>query len=758
MMFKGKQECRPSMVVLVNDVEKTKALIQKLASKVIEVINRQEKEKFSSEEDPFWLQLVFHKPEFFSEMEPLMNNGESDEQRLFDTPRFQAKHNDPNSIFPGDQIETDNVFGTVGLFLYVITTLGEKKHFGITCSHLPFRKEKCSRKGCVTESVFSSCKQLLCLSTEANRDDYGRTLYGISSSSKPHKVQSILSEHKVVHHRTGKQIGSFYNILYGFLHDDDQITICSKCNQVKDSKSELLHTDLAIFCIDNESEIECSLKNLSVDKNEITWSVWSPDTSLSITKIFMGDPIVYTYNVREHSIHSDNSFTDFEEAKHKACTRKATVQSVGCTTMNIKHKSKTMPHLILRTHDDTNKRLFADRGDSGSLLYKKVNNSENLVLGMLSSTRNRHYHCKHCNGAFEQKPDCTYSPHTECGNNDCSKNILGCRCPTLAYGFFLQPALDTIMSQILLADHEAKRSCPEQSVIENAPIEDLIRQFETRKEMFDIAHQFRKREQFDTARLSECLKSFYHPCTSSNHNTENLQTPASSIPDPENSHTSASSKPNHESSETPASSNPNLESSETSASSNPNHKSSETPASSNPNHQSSETPASSNPNHKSSETPASSNPDHQSSETPASSNPDHQSSETPASSNPDHKSSETPASSNPNHQSSETPASSNPDHKSSETPASSNPNHESSQMPASSIPDHEDSQMPASSKPNQESSETPASSNPNPETPVRSKLSTAKDSQTPDKVSSQCFYRFYLYRCACNTISVHETS
>ena len=109
VMCHDKQEFRPSMVVLVNDVEKTKALIQKLASKVIEVINRQEKEKFSSEEDPFWLQLVFHKPEFFSEMEPLMNSGESDEQRLFDTPHSQAKHNDPHSIFPGDQIETDNV-------------------------------------------------------------------------------------------------------------------------------------------------------------------------------------------------------------------------------------------------------------------------------------------------------------------------------------------------------------------------------------------------------------------------------------------------------------------------------------------------------------------------------------------------------------------------------------------------------------------------------------------------------------------------
>ena len=102
-----------------------------------------------------------------------------------------------------------------------------------------------------------------------------------------------------------------------------------------------IRTDLAIFCIDKalpESEIKCSLKNLNVAENEITWSVWSPDTSLSIT---MDSPIVYTYNVREHSIHSENSFTGFEEATEelKACTRKATVQSVGCTTMNNKHKS-----------------------------------------------------------------------------------------------------------------------------------------------------------------------------------------------------------------------------------------------------------------------------------------------------------------------------------------------------------------------------------------------------------------------------------
>ena len=73
VMYKGKQECRPSMVVLVNDIEGAKASIQaELVSNVIKVINQSsgKAEQFRVEENPFWLKFIFHKPEFYSRSVP----------------------------------------------------------------------------------------------------------------------------------------------------------------------------------------------------------------------------------------------------------------------------------------------------------------------------------------------------------------------------------------------------------------------------------------------------------------------------------------------------------------------------------------------------------------------------------------------------------------------------------------------------------------------------------------------------------------
>ena len=486
------------MVVLVKDVKDARMNLQRtIVSAVTKIINEMNDQiNYEDDDDPFWLRFVFHKPEFLTNATPVMLSEDSDSsgtpngpgssnaaspsstgnrspddveddsegqeqigingQRQ--SPSSQDETTNPSNdafIRPGDQISTeDGTHGTIGLFIHS-NIGGFSEHYGVTCFHVAFDQQRCTEpQTSITKNIFLSCLGAPS-DRKLNPRGYEAALHTITNHPEPCNIRLQLKDHHVSkfemnhHHKTTlkpKSIGAFQCGLYGVLeasNSTQESVTCMTCNgrltSKKDNFSRFI--DIALFSVDNSEDCRCDLK-IADDSKSSKWRIWNGDFKDL-------DPCsqVFTYNVRDGPLHSEHAIPDRVTAR--ACTRVASVDYYGVvTTLKDNKVVRHQPHIRLKTNDHTNDRLFADEGDSGSLLFQEVEGGEKLVLGILCSRYHRHQNCPNCNNSVHSK--CT--AHNECDSGDCSVNFEDCKNPNIAYGFVIQPALDVIATRLFLAD------------------------------------------------------------------------------------------------------------------------------------------------------------------------------------------------------------------------------------------------------------------------------------------------------------------
>ena len=333
-------------------------------------------------------------------------------------------------IRPGDQICTeDGTHGTIGLFIHA-NIGGYSEHYGVTCFHVAFDQQRCTDpQTSLTKDIFLSCLGAQS-DQELNPRGYEAALHRITTNHpEPCKIRRRLNKLRVykfefydsrktttlkpIHEP--KPIGAFQCGLYGLLEASDNITqesvTCMNCKNRLTSQNDRF-IDTALFSVDNSEVCLCDLK-ISDDSESSKWKIWNGDFKDL-------DPCsqVFTYNVRDGPLHSEHAIPD--RVKARACTRVASVDYYGVvTTLKDNKVVRHQPHIRLKTNDHTNDRLFADEGDSGSLLFQEVEGGEKLILGILCTRYYRHQNCPNCN--IRVQPNCT--AHNKCDSGDCSVNF-----------------------------------------------------------------------------------------------------------------------------------------------------------------------------------------------------------------------------------------------------------------------------------------------------------------------------------------------
>ena len=374
--------------------------------------------------------------------EPLLQNSEkidnpsSSNLKTKIVPRNQRIQ--PAPLRPGSQIVTDDgVYGTVGLFVHADMPILETKYFGVTCAHVCFDGKRCNEPGSIVDDCI--------LRKLRNELGLEATLYSISSYEQPYKVQLILQNMGVS--ETKGVCRKFECILYGLLSTMDEeaeFNICTTCNHPKiPPEYKNFIVDIALFSLDSNVDTVHNMEDVLGG----SWELWTPD------KVSLLDrkPPVYTYNERILPSHTERaSCPSHHEATSSpslpnACTRKSRLVHYGQVTSLVNGELQySPPHVCVRPYDSINDRLFADDGDSGSLLFIDLGEGRKLLLGVLSSVSSCHRNCT--------SDECC--AHSLCRRDgiDCISNPSDCQSPTFAYGFFIQPALDVLMNRRFRAD------------------------------------------------------------------------------------------------------------------------------------------------------------------------------------------------------------------------------------------------------------------------------------------------------------------
>ena len=439
MNYNGQEQSRHCIVVLVEDVASAKEHLQKgIITKVIKAIYLRSGHVIAEEEDPFWLKFVYHTPKLYSHTLPVMYNGGNEAETIEQAvPVFR----------PGHQITTkDGVHGTVGLFLCA-NVGGQHKHYGVTCGHVFFHEEVCNRSESDARCMLSEFRGLSKDITVYKTRGIEAALCMLSSDPEPAKIIKLLQKTKVYqiekYDRNTKttpvkpNIGLFQGIVHGLLISGDEGGVsCDRCGNKRFHDVDDFFVDIGLISLD-QNDFQCGMEDI----NKGSWEIWQPGTEIELD--MTSD--VYTYNVRKGPLHTENKSAQVRSA----CKRLAKLEFFGSvTTESPDHKTliNSPPHLCLRPNDFHNDRLFADFGDSGSLLYQQLPQNKNLILGILSRMKSCHEQCPGCTSLVTED-GC--QAHAACGEGQadvsCASNPEQCRNPTKAYGFLLQPALDAVM-------------------------------------------------------------------------------------------------------------------------------------------------------------------------------------------------------------------------------------------------------------------------------------------------------------------------
>lgn len=448
---------RPCMVVLVQNVlDAEKNLRQDIVVRVITVINSNSSKKYvyKVEGDPFWLKFIYHRSEFLSEAQPLIfnsviednENPNSTHQSPISTPENSIEESDSSGeesndsndtlpLVPGSQISTkDGTHGTLGLFLRA--NIGKTvEYFGITCAQVCFDYHLCIKNGTDTRKLLNECWPKGVKIDKLNEQDYEEAMTNMSNTDRSLILLSKLGKSWVYQLpiTNGTQpdcaIGRFAYILHGLLLPSNASestnlpqSLCTKCKNISQEELNVTFLDMGLVSL-TEKNFLCDMP--SVDEK----SSWQ---CLRLDEDFLPfGSTVYTFNVRDSPPYSENGKSGIASCI-KECSRKATIDYIGSPSIQNDNGDiiDLTPHLRMSSLDDENARLFAAPGDSGSILYQKSTDGKyNLIIGILSAA---------------------YSHQT-------------------AYGFFLQPALDIIMSRLFLAHAQFKlRNNPQNEFLKQA--------------------------------------------------------------------------------------------------------------------------------------------------------------------------------------------------------------------------------------------------------------------------------------------------
>ena len=323
---------------------------------------------------------------------------------------IEAQEKNESYIKPCDQFKTSSKQrGTVGLFIKVQATKNGKKtttHYGVTSLHCAKDLNK-GRDWCRTVREFSEFSKL-------------------GSSDALCKVDVFHLD------KTLNFVGAFQCGLYGYLKLQKDCQICKACSgmewqQFNEDKFPLMGvSEIALFSIVNVEENRCSLKYAVHE--EINWLIM-PDFSFDKVpfKEYMLFPKLYS------------------------CGNKSGPYQVGdIVSLSGVHskETSTSPHLFAHRKSDK----WDIGGLSGSPLYMRAKSKlpktfdEYTDSGLNSDSEED-----------DEPPVASAADHTQI-THDC--NILcGIFCgkcevqdDCLLYGFYIQPALDVVVSKLFIKE------------------------------------------------------------------------------------------------------------------------------------------------------------------------------------------------------------------------------------------------------------------------------------------------------------------
>ena len=439
------RQVRPCMVVMVISKDNELELQPRIVEKVLKTIQENYKDTDhyvpeSNTELPHWMKFLLYKPEH-EESEFLMLNS-----------RDCSTTNHTDGVCPGSLICTDDgCVGTVGMFIASIIKRDGKEiaryHHGLTCQHVLFRRDE---EHYPIKQAIQRDWQLIqrkmaydyhgCMLTLAYFPTHffgDGNFYTVYSRKPGNDIERDL------------ELGKYdYGILASCHEYGGEISPkLIKCAACQIYKPDMV--DLGSFSVSVTKQLRCSLDDARLVDDIDNWELFAGNKYTDLFKLKLQPPQdhdnimveVFTCNIR-----NDGKIP-------VKCERRATLSIGSRRKFKSQHPSLAsdsavgnpqagLPYIQLSDYRMDNKRGFATSGDSGSLLYMRVkpqhepgqstHKTTAIVIGMLSN----------------------HHP----GDDTCQYAII--------HGFYLQPALDIIASELLFIDaHRFSHSMTEQRAV-----------------------------------------------------------------------------------------------------------------------------------------------------------------------------------------------------------------------------------------------------------------------------------------------------
>ena len=476
------REVRPCMVVMVTSENNELELQACIVEKVLETIHKNHKDTDhyvpeSSAELPHWMKFLLYKPEH-EDSEFLMLKSED-----------YSTTNHTDGVCPGSLICTDDgCGGTVGMFIAtIVKKKNEEKvayHHGLTCQHVLFNPD--DEHGKIKEAIE---RDSLLIQQNLPVDYYGCMLAvayfpGHFICDSFCTVCSMKSGSDL---KCDLELGKYDYGVFASCHEyGGEISTEWTASQIY--KPDVI--DLGSFSVSDPRQLSCcSLGEAQLVDDIGNWELFAGNKYADLFKHKLQPPQDHDSNMVEVftcNIRSDGKLP-------KKCERRATL-SIGshrkfksqhpllASSSAVRNPQPNLPYIQLSDHGMDNKRGFATKGDSGSLLYMRVKRQHQLgqpthkttalVIGMLNR--------------FHRDDTLKYS---------------------IIHGFYLQPALDIIASEVLFIDaHHFSECLKHQNAVAE---ENFQRKQEQYKKDFVVPKKTLKVKNLDD------LEFTYEPCLTS---------------------------------------------------------------------------------------------------------------------------------------------------------------------------------------------------------------------------------------------------
>ena len=444
------QQVRPCMVVMVTSENNEVDFRPQIVENVLKAIQQKHKntDRYVPEpntELPHWMKFLLYKLEY-EESELLMVDSED-----------CSPMNHADGVHPGSLICTDDgCVGTLGMFIAIIIKQDGKEvgryHHGLTCQHVLFHPDREHYHKSITQAIQSSRldeRGQFKLKREEmtyNHDDCMLALATFPTHFDQDNFSTVYTRKPGNEAECQLELGKYEYGVWASCQDSREEMLTPPpihcCDRLR-YKPDMV--DLGSFSASATKQLHCSLGGAQLLSDVENWVLFAGIKYTDLFKHRLQPAQDGTLEVFTRNIRNDGKLPE-------KCERRA-IWSIGSRRkFNPRHsllarsiavgnpQAANLPYIQLKEDRMSNKRNFANKGDSGSLLYMKVKPQHEpgqstqkvtaIVVGMLSS-------------------------HTQLDDY------------AIIHGFYLQPALDILASELFFIDanHFADSSEQQKAVI-----------------------------------------------------------------------------------------------------------------------------------------------------------------------------------------------------------------------------------------------------------------------------------------------------